>query len=248
MLCERWTSSMVSAIAVAACLAPGAAAQPRGDARLYAGGDLDWSWRRGVAIYRDRGFSGRREIFFEDDPDLRNNRVGDGAASSVRVAPGCRVILFSQRDYRGRSVEIGSDVHDLGGTRLGDNAGSSLQVRCSDRWDDRRDDRWDDRRGPDAGGENPWDGRSGVGGATLYAGGDYSGRSEIFYRDVDRLSETEVGNDTVSSVRVDPGCRLVLYEHPDYRGHSVVLTGDEPDMRRTSLGNDRASSLRIDCR
>ena len=115
-------------------------------------------------------------------------------------------------------------------TSLGNDRASSLRIDC-------------DRHG------RPYDrGRRSAAGATLYAGGDYSGRSEIFYRDVDRLSETEVGNDTVSSVRVDPGCRLVLYEHPDYRGRSIVLTGDEPDMRRTSLGNDRASSLQIDCR
>ncbi len=215
---------------------------------------------RGVALYRDGGFSGRREIFYQDDSDLRNNRIGC-TASSVAVASGCRATLYSEPGYRGRSVELGNDVRNLGETRLGNDVAASIRVRCDGRRDDRRDDRWDDhsddrhddrRDSGGGGGWNPWGGRSdrndrGGGGVTLYAGGDFSGRSETFYGDVDRLHGTEVGNDTVSSVRIDPGCRLELFEHPDYQGNSNVLTGDVPDMRRTSLGNDRASSLRLDC-
>ncbi len=218
-----------------------------------AGGDADWSGRRGVALYRDAGFAGRREVFYGDDSDLRNNRIGAGAASSARVAPGCRATLYSETGYRGRSAEIDYDVRDLGATRLGNDAAWSLQVRCGDRrddpWSDRRDDRRD--RDPDDG-WNPWGtgsrDRPGAGaGATLYAGGDYSGRSQTFTSDARHLAETQVGNDTVSSVRVAPGCRLTLFEHPDFRGQSTVLTGDEPDMRRSPLGNDSASSLRLDC-
>ncbi len=217
---------------------------------------------RGVALYRDAGFTGWREVFYGDDSDLRNNRIGAGAASSVRVDQGCRATLFSEPGYRGRSVEFGDDVRNLGETRLGNDAAASLRVRCDDHRDDPWSDRGDDRRGGSggsggSGGWNPWGTGTGTGtstgtgrgggGATLYAGGDYSGRSETFLRDVENLHGTAVGNDTVSSVRVDPGCRLVLFEHPDFRGHSTVLDRDEPDMRRTSLGNDRASSLRIEC-
>ncbi len=207
----------------------------------------------GVALYQGGAFKGRREVFYQDDSDLRNNRIGNDLASSVQVAAGCRATLYSDPGYRGRSAEIGSDVRDLRATRLGNDAASSIRVRCGGRSDDRHDDPRGDRR-DGSGGWNPWGGGSGGsggsgrgGGATLYAGGDYSGRSKTFYDDVDRLSGTEVGNDTVSSVRVDPGCRLELFEHPDYRGSSNVLTGDVPDMRRTLLGNDRASSLRLDC-
>ncbi len=210
--------------------------------------------RDGVALYRGAGFNGTREVFYEDDPDLRNNRIG-GTASSVRVGPGCRATLYSEPGYRGRSEEIGSDVHDLGRTRLGNGGAASLRVRCdgqSDPWNDRRDDRRGNRRDDrgSGGGWNPWgDDRPGRGrdGATLYAGGNYSGRSEAFYGDVDRLHQTKVGNDTVSSVQVAPGCQLELFEHPSYQGNSVVLTDDEPDMRHTLLGNDRASSLRLTC-
>ncbi len=208
--------------------------------------------RRGVTLYRDTAFTGRKEIFYEDDSDLRNNRVGS-AASSVRVAPGCSATLYSEPGYRGQSVEIGSDVGNLRRTRLGNYSAASIRVRCSgDPWRDRRDDRWDGPGGSGSGGGwNPWGNdrrdRRPRGAATLYAGGNFSGRSETFYGDVERLAETSVGNDTVSSVQVERGCRLELFEHPGYGGNSAVLTGDVPDMRRTILGNDRASSMRLDC-
>ena len=202
----------------------------------------------GVALYRDGGFSGRREVFYQDDSDLRNNRIGC-TASSVRVARGCRATLYSEPGYRGRSIEVGSDIRNLGGTRLGNDVAASIRVSCRG-GSDPFDDPWG-HGDSGSGGWNPWGtgtGGAGGGGATLYAGGDYSGRSETFYGDVGRLAGSAVGNDTVSSVRVAPGCRLELFEHPDYRGESSVLTGDVPDMRRTLLGNDRASSLRLDCR
>ena len=219
------------------------------------GDEPGWGERRGVTLYRDAAFTGRREIFYEDDSDLRNNRVGS-AASSVRVASGCHATLYSEPGYRGHSVEIGSDVGNLRRTRLGNRAAASIRVRCGGSggpWGDRRDDRWDAPGDSGSGGGwNPWgndrrNDRRSRGGATLYAGGNFSGRSETFYGDVDRLAETSVGNDTVSSVQVEPGCRLELFEHPNYGGNSAVLTGDVPDMRRTLLGNDRASSMRLDC-
>ncbi len=196
----------------------------------------------GVALFRGGTFTGLKEAFYKDDSDLRNNRIGAATASSVRVARGCSATIYSEPGYRGRSAELGHDVRDLGATRLGNDAAASIRVRCG-----RGEDRWPDSPGSGSGGGwNPWGERAG-GGVTLYAGGDFSGRSETFTSDVERLAGTAVGNDTVSSVRVDPGCRLELFEHPDYGGYSSVLTGDVPDMRRTDLGNDRASSLRIEC-
>ena len=220
------------------------------------GDDLDWSERRGVALYRDAG-SGQREIFYGDDSDLRNNRIGAGKASSVRVAPGCRVTLYSEVEYRGRSTEVSSDIRDLSNTRLGNDEAWSLAVSCGgrrdDRWDDRRHDRRDDRRDDGrgdsrtGGGWNPWGQSPGGGsGVTLFTGIEYVGRSETFYGDVANLGRTQIGNDTVSSVRVARGCRLTLFEDADYRGRSSVLTDDVPSLRNF-LGNNRASSLRLDC-
>lgn len=204
----------------------------RVDCRRTSAGGLDWGRRRGVALYTGGDFGGRREIFYGDDSDLRNNRIGADAASSVRIAPGCRVTLYTERGYRGRTDTFSVDVSRLANTRVGNDSVSSLRLEC------------DRRGGPSFGAPEP---SFGAGGAVLYAGGDYTGRSQTVYRDVENMGYTEVGNDQASSARVAPGCRLVVFEHDRFRGRSSVLTGDVPDFRRTEVGNDQVSSLQVEC-
>jgi len=198
---------------------------------------IDWSQRRGAALYSDADFDGRREIFYDHDQDLRNNRIRNDAASSVRVAPGCRLTLYSEKDFRGRTTTIESDVGRLSHLSIGNDSVSSLRVDC-DRGS-RRQDRH--RPGPHRPGIHP------SGRVTLFSNADYEGRSEAFNGDIPRLDRTAIGNDVVSSVQVARGCVAVLFEDDNYRGSSTVLNRDTPSLHRTEVGNDRASSLRIDC-
>lgn len=204
--------------------------------RRATGGAVDWSRRRGAALYSDDDFGGRREIFYDHDQDLRNNRIRNDSASSVQVAPGCRLTLYSDKDFRGRSTTVDYDTESLRNTAVGNDSVSSLRLSCDSRGD-RRGDRHSYKP------HRP----GGHGGVTLYTDTEYRGRSEIFHGDVADLSDTVVGNDTVSSARIAPGCQLVLFEDAHYRGNSIVLSGDAPSLDGTSLGNDRASSIRTDC-
>ncbi len=205
--------------------------------RRTSGDRIDWSQRRGAALYSDADFEGRREIFYDHDQDLRNNRIRNDTVSSVRVAPGCRLTLFSERDFRGRTVTLESDVGRLNHLSIGNDSVSSLKVDC-----DRRSRRQGRHR---PGQHRPGDHPSGR--VTLFSNADYEGRSEAFSRDIPRLDRTAIGNDVVSSVQVARGCVAVLFEDDNYRGNSTVLNRDTPSLHRTELGNDRASSLRIDC-
>ena len=210
------------------------------DCRRGFGDAVDWGQRRGVALYSNAGFGGRREVFFEDDSDLRNNRIGNDAVSSVRVAPGCRVTLYSNAGYRGRSVTLTDDVDRLNRTALGNDAVSSLRVDCE---------RWDDRR-PRFGGprhDRPHD-RGDRGGVTLFRDAGFRGRSETLYGDVPNLGYSAIGNDSVSSILVAPGCRAVLYRDADFRGARLKVRGDVPDLGVTRIGNDALSSIEVDCR
>lgn len=85
------------------------------------------------------------------------------------------------------------------------------------------------------------------GGVTLFVDEGFAGASQSFDADVARLSGTAIGNDTVSSVRVAPGCTATLYQDADFRGRSTVLRGDAPRLAETEVGNDTLSSLRVDC-
>lgn len=181
-----------------------------------------------VVLYSDAGFRGRSEAFDDDDRDLRNNRIGQDRASSIRVGRGCRVVLYEDVDFRGDATEIREDVADLRYTAVGNDEVSSIEVGCR--------------------GGGGYGGGQGYRGVTLYEHVGFRGRSETFYGDDARLKNNFIRQDGVSSVRIDRGCTVTLYEHDGYRGRSTKLRRDEADLRSTWVGNDRVSSIRVDCR
>ncbi|MEM8962798.1 MAG: beta/gamma crystallin-related protein [Acidobacteriota bacterium] len=197
--------------------------------------DGDWGGdgRRGVTLYRDLRLTGTSETFLDDDPDLRDNRVGNDQVTSVRVSRGCRAILYEHPGFRGRYTELSSDAFDLRGSTVGDDRISSLRVRC------------DGRPGGGYGGDPGWDRDRGV---TLHRDLGFTGTSETFYGDVPSLSGSRIGNDQATSVSVPRGCFVRLYEHHNYQGDYTELNRDDPDLRGSRVGDDSVSSLRIECR
>ena len=196
--------------------------------------------RRGVTLFTGADYSGDYEVFDRDDPGLYDNRIGDNRPRSVQVQPGCRVTLYDFPDYGGRSITLDSDNRDLLATRFGRAGVSSLRVEC----------RTTTGTYPSYGQNNPPGGgyqqqRRGV---TLFRDDNYGGRSEKFYADRADLGRSSIGNDSVSSVQVDPGCTAILYRDDDYRGAATEIRFNQPSLKGTSVGNDGASSLVVDCR
>ena len=90
-------------------------------------------------------------------------------------------------------------------------------------------------------------GAPGPGGVTLFADGDFRGRSETFYSDVPDLRRSGIGHDNASSVRVDPGCSAVLYDSINFTGRSWTVEGPVYSLAGTPVGNDSVSSVRVSC-
>ena len=86
-----------------------------------------------------------------------------------------------------------------------------------------------------------------VRGVVLYEHTHYQGTADAFAEDVPSLAPYRIGNDRVSSVRVEPGCTATLYEHDGYRGRALTVTADVPVLAGTAIGDDRVSSLRVRC-
>jgi hypothetical protein len=84
-------------------------------------------------------------------------------------------------------------------------------------------------------------------GVTLFSDDSFRGRSQTFFVDDPDLRDNPIQNDTVSSVRIDPGCRAILFEDTNYRGSSAVIDRDAPSLRGTGISNDSVSSLRVEC-
>jgi hypothetical protein len=190
----------------------------------------------GVTLYRDLGFSGTSQSFSDDVPDLRSSYVGNDTVTSVRISPGCRARLHADADYRGTYLEIDRDVSDLRGSAVGNDSITSLQVRCEGRG-------WSNSSR-----EGGWGGSSTHDAVTLYRDLGFSGTSQSFSDDVPNLRSSYVGNDTVTSVRIGPGCRARLYADADYRGTYLEIDRDLSDLRGSAVGNDSVTSLQVRCR
>ncbi|HVS64357.1 MAG TPA: beta/gamma crystallin-related protein [Thermoanaerobaculia bacterium] len=85
------------------------------------------------------------------------------------------------------------------------------------------------------------------GGITLYSDDSFRGRSQTFLEDDPDLRDNPIQSDSVSSLRVAPGCRAILFEDTFYRGASAVIDRDSPNLRGTGVANDSVSSLRVEC-
>lgn len=187
----------------------------------------------GVVIFSEDYFEGRSTLFSSDVRDLNGTYVGNDTASSILVAPGCKVTLYEHQDYRGRSVELSRDLADLGDTRLRDDRLSSLRLDCRGGWD------------------SDWDHDGGHGGGSsreivLFEHQNFTGKSRVVNGDVTDLNRLYM-NDLVTSIQVPRGCEVILYEHQAYRGKSYRLTHDITDLNRVDM-NDLITSLRLDCR
>jgi hypothetical protein len=85
-------------------------------------------------------------------------------------------------------------------------------------------------------------------GVTFFQDDGFRGRSQEFFESDADLRDNPIGNDSVSSVRVAPGCTVTLFEDVGHRGRSVRVEGDVPSMGRVGFGNDSLSSFQIVCR
>ncbi len=175
---------------------------------------------RGITLYEDAGFQGRNETFYGDRNDLRGTIIGNDRATSIRVDPGCEAVLYEDTEYRGRSIVVRGDAPALSDLGIGNDRVSSLRVDCSDRRRERGVTLYEgvDFTGDSElfTGDDPGLGDNLIGNdrarsvqvdpgcrATLYRDGNFRGRSTSVDRDLLTLSGTEVGNDAVTSIRVE---------------------------------------------
>jgi serralysin len=77
----------------------------------------------------------------------------------------------------------------------------------------------------------------------IYSGSEYQGISQELEPGSYNLDKLTIGNDTLSSLRVPSGMRVILYEHAGFTGRSKEFTKDTPQVGDDF--NDKTSSLEI---
>lgn len=88
---------------------------------------------RGVELYADDNYRGKRQFFSASDPDLRGDGVGNDSVSSLKVSTGCTVTLYEDMGYRGRSVRVDSDTPSMDRVGFSNDAVSSFELVCDAR-------------------------------------------------------------------------------------------------------------------
>jgi hypothetical protein len=79
-------------------------------------------------------------------------------------------------------------------------------------------------------------------GVTIYQHGSYSGISQTLQAGNYDVNSLTIGNDQLSSLKVDPGFAAILYEHANFAGQSVTYTANTSWV---GTFNDLTSSIRV---
>ena len=191
----------------------------------------------GVTLYEHIEFDGITEKFVTDDANLQDNAVNEDHVSSMIVPEGCTVRLYEDVNYQGNSQVFGpGEIADLREVQIGHDNASSIRVSCS----------------PVAP-PTPLK-------VVLYHDQDQSGISEEYptgeYVDFSDDTLTDIGNNTVSSVRVPEGCTVEIFRDKRFgntdNNHSVItLTAGDYNFPLTNdsgeMADNAASSMKVDC-
>jgi hypothetical protein len=172
----------------------------------------------GVWLYQGPDYTETAERFDANDPDINNNAIGEDTVTSIRIQGNYWAILF-----RDRSFEGGYEIFDKGDVSLHDNTGigndstSSIMVGQ---------------------GEPP------ANGVWLYRGPDYTETAERFDANDPDTSNNTVGEDTVTSVRIQGDYWAILFRDRSFNGdYEIFDRGDVSLHDNPDIGNDSTSSI-----
>lgn len=179
-----------------------------------------------VVLFADQNYEGASSRLEEGRYDLEQLGLANDSVTSVRVAPGYKVTLYSNRGFAGTSKTIITDTSFVADFN---DATSSVVVEkvCVG-------------NPPMASFGTP----PSPAPVVLYRNENFGGSEQWFKEgSFDQNQLSWVGNNTVSSLRVHPGYSVTLYKDSGFRGESITFTGDASFVG--SGFNDTTSSLRV---
>lgn len=173
-----------------------------------------------------------------------NMGTGKGWGIKIRTSDGYTVHLYHLMNTKvatGNTVSKGAVVAQVYNAYAGLNhlhiqvttsSGASLPMRLSGKYYYNK------------GGTNQWKDQVLQNNIT-YKDANYSGSTINWITGTSSLVGYSA-NDVVSSVRVNPGCRITLYEHINYGGASITFSSNVSNLANYGF-NDKASSLKVTC-
>ena len=176
----------------------------------------------GITLYSEQNYEGRCVHLSADNPNLGQTDVRDDTVSSIRVNGDFQVRLFEHLNYGGRYVEINNSNLNLDVTSLGEQF-SSIKISSQDGCNDK---------------DAP--------GVILYSDKNYEGNCIRLTSSLVNLGNTAVGDNEISSIRINGEYTVKLYKDINYGGgNPEEVNNDDPDLDKRSLGG-QYSSVRIE--
>ena len=178
-----------------------------------------------VQLWKDKNFTGTSYSIASATqiPDLKSTPVGNDNVSSAKVASGYRAIFYQDSNYRGDSYRVTgpADIPNFDDIGFNDRA-SSLMVQ---------------NFAPQAAI------------ATLFTEANFLGKPFDLYPGdaIPQFKSTNIGQDSVSSIRVSPGYRVILFADPNYTGTTLPITGPTSITNLKDVGfNDVTNSAKVE--
>lgn len=184
-----------------------------------------WAETAAVTVYRGVRQRGLSERFTGDVADFATTSLGDNRARSLRIDPGCEVVLYSGTNFSGASLALRKDIDTLSGTAIGPGDLSSMRVTCR-----QLDQQPNARRQVE-----------------FFSEAGYTGKSWATTTDVASFQGTPLARGGGGSIRVGRGCVVSLHARPNFEGELLVVPEDLPEVPPGRLPEGRFGSAKVDC-
>ncbi|MBU7025436.1 MAG: metallophosphoesterase [Theionarchaea archaeon] len=166
-----------------------------------------------VILYYDADYKGDSSTFVTDDSDLDGNDVGNDKVSSIKiVGSGVWVRLYKDKNFKGPYKDYHSSDSDFGNDRFSDGSKVNDEVSSIKVFGilDKK--------------------------VILYYDADYKGDSSTFVTDDSDLRNNDVGNDKVSSIKIEgSGITVRLYKDKNFGGWYLPYQRSDHDIHDNGL-------------
>ncbi|MBZ4422484.1 beta/gamma crystallin-related protein [Myxococcus sp. RHSTA-1-4] len=170
-----------------------------------------------IIVYYEKDFRGNKAELPVGDytrAELKSKYgIDNNTISSVKVPPGLKAVLFKGDNFSDKSMDVVADAHELDWMH---NNCSSIKIM-------------------------PYEKRR----ATFFKKEDFQGKDVSLPPGQYTQAELErygIDNNTVSSVKVPSGLKVVLFKEDNFHGQQLPLSADAKDLHAL---NNATSSVKI---
>ena len=178
---------------------------------------ISFSQAQIIKLYENTNFDGISKSFSALEK-VKTLQTWEDRISSIEIQKGYQVTLFEDNNFKGKQVTLTSDLAHLKSIKFNDKI-SSIIIEKYDKNSDA---------------------------AIIYDNTDYGGLMYPLKVGIyTNLKKQTWLNDKATSVKINPGYRIVAYEHYDFKGNDIIISENQANLK-TIKWNDKISSIKVE--